>query len=208
MRRRTNKSGGGLRNTAAAGLVPLLLLASVPGCGGWSVDPMPTWPKVQGVKLDTKTEVQLYKDKAPQGRQKIKGRFLSATDDSGILELTDRLHTDMRTHTLQKVDVRKVLTHRPILERWPGWAAMLVSSHVGALITVAGPAGGHPTGATKILATFILPVPTIRDYSSIIGRLHPTPDGGFREGDDPGLPRLRGRRRMVGATGAQQRRPD
>ena len=88
MRLRTNKSGEGLRNTTAAGLVPLLLLASVPSCGGWSVDPMPTWPKVQGVKPGTKTEVQLYKDKAPQGRQKNKGRFLSATEDSVTLELT------------------------------------------------------------------------------------------------------------------------
>lgn len=128
MRRWTNKRGEGLRNSTAAGLVPLLLLASVPSCGGWSVDPVPTWPRVQGVKPGTKTEVQLYKDKAPQGRQKIKGRFLSATEDSVTLELTERVHTDLRTRTLQKSDVRKVLTHRPILKRWPLWVTLGVTS--------------------------------------------------------------------------------
>ena len=155
MRHQRNKSGEGLRKTTAAGLVPLLLLASVPSCGGWSVDPMPTWPKVQTVKPGTKTEVQLYEDKAPQGRQKIKGRFLSATEGSVTLELTERIHTDLSTRTFQKSDVRKVLAHRPFLKRWPGWAAILVTAGAFALI----PFGGDPTRADAFRAGLILSVP-------------------------------------------------
>ena len=43
MRRRTNKSGG-LRNATAGGLVPLLLLSSLPGC---AVRDLSDWSKVQ-----------------------------------------------------------------------------------------------------------------------------------------------------------------
>ena len=174
MRLRTNKSGEGLRNTTAAGLVPLLLLASVPSCGGWSVDPMPTWPKVQGVKPGTKTEVQLYKDKAPQGRQKIKGRFLSATEDSVTLELTERIHTDLITRTLQKTDVRKVLTHRPFLKRWPGWAAILVTAGAGALF----PLSNDMTRGEGFLANLIgLSVPISIPFfiGSRMGRIYEVP---------------------------------
>ena len=127
MKHRRNKTGRPLRKSMSAGLIPLLLLTSSLGCGGWSVDPMPTWSKVQGVKPNTKTEVQLYKDKSPQGRRKIKGRFVSATDKSITLEPTERTYTEMRIRTLQKSDVRKVLTHRSILERWPGWAVLGIS---------------------------------------------------------------------------------
>ncbi len=174
MRLRTNKSGEGLRNTTAGGLVPLLLLASVPNCGGWSVDPMPTWSKIQGVKPGTKTEVQLYEDRAPQGRKKIKGRFLSATDDSVTLELTERIHTDMRTRTLQKTDVRKVLTHRPFLKRWPGWAAILVTAGAGALF----PLSNDMTRGEGFLANLIgLSVPISIPFfiGSRMGRIYEVP---------------------------------
>ena len=173
MRRRTNKSAEGLRNTTAAGLVPLLLLGSVPSCGGWSVDPMPTWPKVQGVKPATKTETQLYEDKAPQGRKKIKGRFLSATDDSVTLELTERIHTDMRTCTLRKSDVRKVLTYRPFVKRWPGWAAILFTAGLGALF----PISGDKTGAEGFLTNLILSVPISIPFfiGSRMGRIYEVP---------------------------------
>ena len=173
MRLRTNKSGEGLRNTTAAGLVPLLLLASVPSCGGWSVDPMPTWPKVQGVKPGTKTEVQLYKDKAPQGRQKIKGRFLSATDDSVTLELTERIHTDLSTRTFQKSDVRKVLTYRPFVRRWPGWAAILVTAGAGALF----PLSSDRTRGEGFLGNLILSVPISIPFfiGSRMGRIYEVP---------------------------------
>ena len=155
MRRWTNKRGGALRRTTAAGLVPLLLLASVPGC---TARHMPDWSTVQAVKPNTKTEVTLYKDRAPSGvGQKFRSRILSTTDNSVTLELTERYYRDGQIRTFQKSDVRKVLTPRSLSERWPGWAALFTSAALGALITV--PAGGHLTGATKILSTFILPIP-------------------------------------------------
>ena len=175
MRRWTNKSGGGLRNTTAAGLVPLLLLASVPGCTARHI---PDWSTVQAVKPDTKTEVTLYKDRAPSGvEQKFRGRALSTTDNSVTLELTERYYRDGQIRTFQKSDVRKVLAPRSISERWPGWAALFISAGVGALITVAGPAGGHLTGATKILATLILPVPISIPFfiGSRMGRIYEVP---------------------------------
>ena len=175
MRRRTNRRGEGLRNTTVAGLVPLLLLASVPSCGGWSVDPMPTWSKVQGVKPGTKTEIQLYEGQAPQGKQKIKGRFLSATEDSVTLELTERIHTDLRTHTFQKSDVHKVLARRPTLKRWPGWAAILFSAGWGALVPF--PYSGDSTRAERFLGTLILSVPISIPFfiGSRMGRIYEVP---------------------------------
>ncbi len=120
------------RKILAAGLMSCLLLTSSPGCGGWSVEPLSDWPKVQTVKPDTKTEVQLYKDRIPKGsRRTIKGRFVSATDNSITLQLTQRTYTDEKIHALQKSDVRKVLTHRSILERWPGWAVLGISLGLG-----------------------------------------------------------------------------
>ena len=55
--------------------------------------------------------MQLYKDEVPQGSRKIKGRFDSATDGSITLRLKDG-----QTRTLEKSDVRKVLTRRPFSE--------------------------------------------------------------------------------------------
>ena len=155
MRSLTSTNGGWIRNTTATGLVPLLLLAGVPGC---TARYLPDWSTVQAVKPGTKTEVTLYKDRTPPGvGQKFKGRVLSTTDNSVTLELTERYYRDGRIRTFQKSDVRKVITPRSISERWPGWAAFFTSAAVGALITV--PAGADLTGATKILSTFILPVP-------------------------------------------------
>ena len=173
MRRRTNKRGKGLRKTTVAGLVSLLLLASVPGCGGWSVGPLPTWPRVQGVKPGTKTEVQLYEDKALQGRKKIKGRFLSATQDSVTLELTERIHTDPSTRTIQKSDVRKVMTYRPFAKRWPGWAAMLFSTGVVTLV----PLSGDYTRGEMFLPALILSIPISIPYfiGSRMGRIYEVP---------------------------------
>ena len=125
MRRRINKNGGGLRNTTATGLVPLLLLASVPGC---TARHLPDWSTVQAVKPGNKTEVQLYKDRAPQGRRKIKGHFVSATKESITLEPTERIYTDRRTRTFQKSDVRKVSSRRPIWGRPAGWATFFATA--------------------------------------------------------------------------------
>ena len=155
MRCWTHKSGSGIKNITAAGLAPLLVLACLPGC---TARHLPDWSTVQAVKPNTKTEVTLYKDRAPSGvGQKFRGRVLSTTDNSVTLELTERYYRDGRIRTFQKSDVSKVHTPRSISERWPGWAAFFTSAAVGALITV--PAGGHLTGATKILSSFILPIP-------------------------------------------------
>ena len=170
MRILTSTNEGWLRNTTATGLVPLLLLASLSGC---TARHMPDWSTVQAVKPGTKTEVQLYEDKAPQGRQKFKGRFLSDNEDSVTLELTERIHTDLSTHTFQKSNVRKVLAHRPFLKRWPGWAAMLVTAGASALI----PFGGEPTRAEAFRAGLILSIPISIPFfiGSRMGRIYEVP---------------------------------
>ncbi len=119
MRHRTRKNGGGLRNTTAAGLVPLLLFASVPGCTARHI---PDWSTVQAVKPSTKTEVQLYEDEVLLGHgEKIKGRIRSTTDESITLDLKNR----MEALTLQKSAVRKVSTHRPFWKRPAGWLTLV-----------------------------------------------------------------------------------
>lgn len=120
MRNLTRNNSGRVRSIVATGLVPLLLLVSVPGCVARH---MPAWSKVQSVAPETKTEVQLY-----GGEQKIKGRFLSATDDSITLRFKDGT-----IDTSQRSDVRKVLTRRPISKRWPGWAALGAAGILNAL---------------------------------------------------------------------------
>ena len=121
MRRRTNKSGEGLRKTTAVGLVTLLLLASVPGC---TARHLPDWSTVQAVKPGTKTEVQLYEDELLLGHSdKIKGRFHSVTDDSVTLQIKNK-----HTETFKKINVRKVLRYRPFWRRTPAWATLLASA--------------------------------------------------------------------------------
>ena len=100
-------------------LALLLLLSILPAC---AVRHRPDWSRVQAVSPKTKTEVQLYKDEAPQGSQKIKGRFDSATTDSLTLRLKDG-----QTRIMEKSAVRKVLARRPFSKRWPGWVALGVS---------------------------------------------------------------------------------
>ena len=83
---------------------------------------MPDWSRVQAVPPKTKTDVHLYKDEAPQGSQKIQGRFDSATTGSLTLRLKDG-----QTRTMEKSAVRKVLTRRPFAKRKPGWIALGVT---------------------------------------------------------------------------------
>lgn len=106
------------RKTIAIGLVPLVLVAVLSGCGGPKRH-MPTWSRVLAVSPQTETEVRLYKDEAPPGSHKIEGRFDSATDDSVTLTLPDG-----QSRTFQKQSVREFLIHRPILKRWPGWLTL------------------------------------------------------------------------------------
>ena len=117
----TSKSNRWLRNTTATGLVPLLLLASLPGCTARHI---PDWSKMQAVVPDTKTEVQLHEEEAlTEDNENIKGRFDSATVDSLTLKVGDG-----QTDTYPKQDVRKVSTHRPIWKRWPGWITLVAAS--------------------------------------------------------------------------------
>ena len=148
MRRRTNKSGEGLRNMTATGLVPLLLLASLPGC---TARHLPDWSTVQAVKSGTKTEVQLYEDGVLLGHgEKIKGRIRSATDESITLDLKDR----MEPLILNKSSVRKVSTHRRIWDRPAGWATLFSTS---AYLVVLDGSPGHYVGRSGFLLFSVLP---------------------------------------------------
>ncbi len=124
MRSLTSTNGGWIRKPTATGLLPLLLLASLPGC---TARPMPDWSRVQGVKPGTKTEAHLYADEVLPGQgEKLKDRVRSTTDESITMDLTDR----METLTLQKSAVREVSTHRPIWDRPAGWATLFSTSAV------------------------------------------------------------------------------
>ena len=130
-------------------VVLLLSLSLLPACATHR----PDWSKVQAVAPKTKTEVQLYKDEAPQGSQKIKGRFDSATTGSITLRFKDG-----QTRTLEKSAVRKVLTRRPFAKRWPGWVALGVPfAIVGIVSNVRGIAPDHT--ATLYLALTLPAVP-------------------------------------------------
>ena len=114
---------GRFRTIMVTGLVPLLLLAGLPGCVARH---MPDWSKVQAVAPDTRTEVQLYKEAASQGSRKVKGRFLSATGDSLMLKLKDG-----QVEIFQRKEVRKMLAQRELGKRWPGWLALGISLAFG-----------------------------------------------------------------------------
>ena len=116
----------------ATGLALLLFLSLLSGC---TARHMPDdWSRVQAVPRETRTIVRLYKDKAPRGSRKIRGRFHSAAADSITLDLKDG-----QMRTLEKQDVRKVRIHRPYLHRWPGWAALGVGGLILAALGTDGP---------------------------------------------------------------------
>ena len=83
----TRNNGGFFRKTTTTGLALLLFLSILPGCAARH---MPDWSRVQAVPPKTKTEAQLYKDKASKGSRKVKGRFDSATTDSLTLSAQRR----------------------------------------------------------------------------------------------------------------------
>lgn len=138
---------GRLRTILATGLVPLLLLTGLPGCVARH---MPDWSKVQAVAPDTKTEVQLYKEKSSQRSQKIKGRFFSATAGSVTLKLKNG-----QTETFQRKNVRKVLTRRPVAHRWPGWLALVTP--IALVRATASPRGVAIDGTPAFYAGLFLP---------------------------------------------------
>ena len=135
---------------------------------------------------ETNTEVQLYEEK-----RKIKGRFLSATDDSITLQLTDRTYKDGLTRTFQKSAVRKVLAQRELGKRWPGWLALGVAVGMGTVLTGTFPRGGDLTDATKILFVGIVPVAISSAffYGSRMGGIYEVPPEHrhwFPQGPDAG----------------------
>ena len=98
----------------AAGLVLLLVLAGSPTAAA-AQKSKGYWSSVQAEVPGTPITVVLYKDQAPRGQRRIKGRFHSATDDSVTLQ--PRYGPP---RTLQRSAVRKLVAHRPrkIMRDW------------------------------------------------------------------------------------------
>ena len=150
MKNLTGNNGTFFRKTAAAGLVPLLLLIGLQVC---AAKHMPDWSRVQAVPSGRPTTVRLYKDEAPRGSRKIKGLFDSATAETITLLLRDG-----QSRTLEKRAVRKVLIRRPFAKRWPGWVALGVPfAIVGIVSNARGIAPDHT--ATLYLALTLPAVP-------------------------------------------------
>ena len=152
MRNLTGNNGGLFRKMMTAGLVPLLVLTHL--SGGTERDKS-DWSRVQAVSPETKTEVQLSEDKVAL-EQETQGRFLSATAASVTLELEGG-----RIHTFQKPDIEKVLTYRPVSERWAGWATLAVSSIIVAILL-----RGDTEGAPLVLLPFVAAPTAIAFYGS------------------------------------------
>ena len=176
------------RITTITGLALLLFLSILPGCAARH---MPDWSRVQAVPPKTKIEVQLYKDEAPQGSRKVKGRFDSAATGSVTLTLKDG-----QTRTLEKQAVRKVLTRRPFAKRWPGWVALgvgLAASQMWGPLT--GISSDHPNALFYIAhmapaVPFFLLSELERIYE-VPPQLRTRPAGGQQsdvEGKAPGKP--------------------
>ena len=165
----TRNDGGLFRKTTATGLMLLLFLSTLPGCAARH---MPDWSRVQAVPPKTKTEAQLYKDKASKGSRKVKGRFDSATTDSLTLRLKDG-----QTRTFQKSAVRKVLTHRPFSKRWPGWVALGVT--FGVLQTLLSMSASVDNVSASTMAgahaTITLPITAAFFYGSRMGGIYEVP---------------------------------
>ena len=166
MKTPTGNNGGLFRKTTATGLALLLFLSLLPACAARH---MPDWSRVQAVPPKTKTEVQLYKDEVPQGSRKIKGRFDSATDGSITLRLKDG-----QTRTLEKSDVRKVLTRRPFSKRWPGWIALGVTLTILAAMPLDSD-DPRPISSPQAHATITLPVAAAFFYGSRMGGIYEVP---------------------------------
>ena len=169
MKTPTRNDGGLFRKTTARALALLLSLSLLPACAARH---MPDWSRVQAVPFQTKTEVQLYKDDAPQGSRKIKGRFESSTDGSITLKLKDG-----QTRTLEKQAVRKVLTRRPFSKRWPGWVALGVT--FGVLQTLLSMSASVDNVSASTMAgthaTITLPVAAAFFYGSRVGGIYEVP---------------------------------
>ena len=162
-------AGGLFRKTTASALALLLSLSLLPSCAARHT---PDWSRVQAVPPKPKTDVQLYKDEVPQGSRKIKGRFDSATDGSITLRLKDG-----QTRTLEKSDVRKVLTRRPFSKRWPGWVALGVTFGVLQTLLSMSASVDNVSGSTMVgtHATITLPTAAAFFYGSRMKGIYEVP---------------------------------
>ena len=156
------------------------------------------WTRVQALPHHRRTTVLLYQDEAPKGNEKIKGRFVSATDDSITLRLRDG-----QTRTVGKQVVHKVLTRRPFGKRKPGWFALAGSSALLVLLMSRG-TGGEP-GEVLGVSSFMIGTPTLIAFlvatKGLIYNIPPEhrmllqgdqqpsdQDNASRESEDPGSP--------------------
>ena len=146
-----------------------LFLSLLPGCAARH---MPDWSRGQAVPPQTKIEVQLYKDKAPQGSRKIKGHLHSVTTDSITLKLKDG-----QARTLEKSAARKVLTRRPFSKRLPGWVALGVT--FGVLQTLLSMSASVDNVSASTMAgahaAITLPITAAFFYGSRMGGIYEVP---------------------------------
>ncbi len=92
----------------------------------WKRKIKPDWSRVQAVTPGAWIKVLIYKDLAPVGKQKIEGRFHSATGESITILLG--FAGQGRTRTVKKTDVRRVLVFRPVKERYQGKIGAAIGS--------------------------------------------------------------------------------
>ena len=168
----TSTNGGRFRKTTVAGLIPLLLLASVPGC---AVRDLSDWANVQAVAPSTETEVQLYKDESRKDSpyeetRKHKGLFHVATDDS--LMLTTGFQ---EADTLRRWDVEKVWTYRPVEQRRPGFIALGASLAATTILAMGASSDISAGGVFFLFGTIALPITTVAFLTSRMEKIYHFP---------------------------------
>lgn len=167
MSRITGNHGPLLRKITAAGLVPLLLVASLPPPA--AAKGKSDWSQVQAVAYDTKIAVRLYKDSAPRGQRRFNGHLVSATDGSISIVLEDG-----QTRTFLKSNVRRVRTPLPFIQRGAGWAALGISGAItGVLLLAAGTEGAEP-GQVPAFIGLVVGIPTLVGF--LAGKMGPIYD--------------------------------
>ena len=145
-------------------LQALLLAAPPPAAAKIKSD----WSKVQAVEAGRPTVVLLYAEEAPAGARKIKGRFESATDESITLVLPDG-----QTRAFERQAVRKVLVRRPFAQRWPGWAALGISSVLWGTFVVL--MQDMPASAVALTGSFVVPPAVAFFAGSRMGGIYNVP---------------------------------
>lgn len=157
---------GWITNSGITLLTSLLFLTGLPGC---IARHQPNWSKVQAISAGTPIEGRLYDDEAPRGKRKIQGRFLSATDDFALLQLSSR-----STETLRRPTVRQVLIHRPFWKRKAGWIALGATLALVELYLRVGrpPAASQRLGGHGMIT---VPIATAVFYDSRMGNIYNVP---------------------------------